>query len=145
MSPRSRNFRTGTFCLHATVPGSGDLSWFTPSYYGRGGTTPMCLACSSAWATRPCALINRLIAATGCARGIEAESALDRLHKLSVLFHCRVPGHRSVIMLGVLVVVFRRDNVAGPGFFLGKREISLVASLRVWRGRHSASTALGGK
>src|SRR4029077_7396298 len=30
-----------------------------------------------------------------------------------------VPGHRSVIMFGVLVVVFRRDNVARPGFFLG--------------------------
>src|SRR5208283_3747942 len=42
--------------------------------------------------------------AKGCARGIEAESALDRLHKLSVLFHCRVRGNRSQVMFRVLVV-----------------------------------------
>src|ERR1700729_3643498 len=40
------------------------------------------------------------------------------------------PGHLSVIMFGVLVVVFRGDNVAAPDLFLGQREISLVASLR---------------
>jgi hypothetical protein len=37
-------------------------------------------------------------------------------------------------MFGVLVVVFRGDNVAAPDLFLGQREISLVASLRACSG-----------
>jgi hypothetical protein len=41
-----------------------------------------------------------------------------------------VPRHRSVIMFGMLVVVLRPDNIPGPGFFLGQREKSLIASLR---------------
>ena len=41
-----------------------------------------------------------------------------------------IPGHRSVVMFGMLVIVFRRHNIARPGFLLGKREISLVVSKR---------------
>src|SRR6202043_86547 len=33
-----------------------------------------------------------------------------------------VLGHRSVVMFGVLVIVFRRHNITRPGFFLGKRD-----------------------
>jgi hypothetical protein len=36
-------------------------------------------------------------------------------------------------MFGVLVVVFRRDNVTAPDRFLGQREISLVTSLRAFK------------
>jgi hypothetical protein len=36
-------------------------------------------------------------------------------------------------MFGVLVVVFRRDDVAASDLFLGQREISLVASLRAFK------------
>ena len=36
-------------------------------------------------------------------------------------------------MLGVLVVVFGPDHVAGLGLSLGQREIMLIASLRVLR------------
>jgi hypothetical protein len=32
-------------------------------------------------------------------------------------------------MFSVLVIVLRSDDISGPGFFLGEREISLIASL----------------
>jgi hypothetical protein len=41
----------------------------------------------------------------------------DKVSRLRCPFS--VPGHRSVGMLGMLVVVFGRDNVARPGFLLG--------------------------
>jgi hypothetical protein len=52
-------------------------------------------------------------------------------------------------MLGVLVVIFRTDQIAGPGISLGQRQIALILSLRALRAlrrgargaRHSASTA----
>jgi hypothetical protein len=46
-----------------------------------------------------------------------------------VLRRFSVRRHQPEIVFGVLVVVFRRNDVPRPGFFLGKREISLVASL----------------
>jgi hypothetical protein len=36
-------------------------------------------------------------------------------------------------MLGVLVVILRPDQIAGLGFGLGQRQISLIISLRVLR------------
>jgi hypothetical protein len=48
------------------------------------------------------------------AAGIKPQDKVSRLRS-----PFSVPGHRSVIMFGVLVVVFRPDNVARPGFFLG--------------------------
>src|SRR3984893_14840909 len=42
-------------------------------------------------------------------------------------------GHRSEIMLGVLVVVFCPDYIAGLGLGLGYRAIPLIVSLRVSR------------
>ena len=41
--------------------------------------------------------------------------------------------HQPEIVFGVLVVVLRRNDVPRPGFFLGKREISLAASLGALR------------
>jgi hypothetical protein len=51
----------------------------------------------------------------------------------SLLCRVWVRGHRSVIMFGVLVVVLCPDRVADYGFSTGKREISLIVSLRVLR------------
>jgi hypothetical protein len=36
-------------------------------------------------------------------------------------------------MFGVLVVILRPDQIAGLGFGLGQRQISLIVSLRVLR------------
>jgi hypothetical protein len=44
--------------------------------------------------------------------------------RMSVYDALSVSRHRSVIMLGVLVIVLRSDDIPGPGFFLGEREIS---------------------
>ena len=49
----------------------------------------------------------------------------------SLLRRSSVRGHRSEIMFGVLVVVLRGDPVAGLGFGLGQRQISLIVSLCV--------------
>jgi len=50
------------------------------------------------------------------------------------LFVCSsVRGHHSEIMFGVLVVVFRGDQITALGFSLGQRQIPLIVSLRVVR------------
>ena len=48
-----------------------------------------------------------------------------------MLWGSAVRGHRSKIMLGVLVVVLRPDRIAGQSLRLGQREIPLIVSLRV--------------
>jgi hypothetical protein len=50
-----------------------------------------------------------------------------------VLFGFPVRGHRSEIMLGVLVVVLRPDDIAGLGFSLGEGDIPLIIPLRALR------------
>jgi hypothetical protein len=71
---------------------------------------------------------SRVLCAGHCGRGEDPDAGNTR-EATGLSRQFSVPGHRSVIMFGVLEVVFRCDNVARPDFFLGKREISLVASL----------------
>src|ERR1700755_1071510 len=62
------------------------------------------------------------------ASGKSADCQSDKL-----LRRFAVRRHRSEIVFGVLVIVFRSNRIAGPGLRLREREIPLIVSLRVLR------------
>jgi hypothetical protein len=115
LSGRTRDGRPPSVCrCRRNGPGSPDRS---PTF-GRYGLRP---------STGRLPAASKINAASENSR---PETGLKPQDKVSRLRCPRsVQGHRSVIVFGVLVVVFRRDNVARPSFFLRKRDISLVASL----------------
>ena len=64
---------------------------------------------------------------------LERRASAENLAVSLRLGRLSVRRQQSEIVLGVLVVVLRRNDVPRPGFFLCKREISLVASLGALR------------
>ena len=54
-------------------------------------------------------------------------------HRDKLLCRFAIRRHRSEIVFGVLVIVFRSNRIAGPGLRLGEREIPLIISLRILR------------
>jgi hypothetical protein len=63
--------------------------------------------------------------------GARLKGLAPRASRKRLLRPFSVRRHQPEIVFSVLVVVLGPDDIPGPRFFLGKREISLVASLGV--------------
>src|SRR4051812_45845223 len=55
---------------------------------------------------------------------------ITSMRLVTPLSRFRIWRHRSEIMFGILVVIFRPDDVASQDFRLGQCQISLIVSLR---------------
>jgi hypothetical protein len=73
-------------------------------------------------------LVKKIMFPNKCVRRLQRRASRKRL-----LRRFSVRRQQPEIVFGVLVVVLRPDDVAGPRFFLSKREISLISFLGALR------------